>query len=261
MNKVHSIKSINKAFDILEVFLQRSSELSLTEIAEISGINRPTANRIISNLVTRGYLIQREKRGKYALGRIFFNFSGALKRENKLRDIARPHLLSLSDRLDESIIMAYGDIYEGIFTETFHGQNQNHKSLKVIPDEGSGLPLHCSCAGKIYLAELSDEDLEKYCSLRPLQRFTQNTIVDLTVLKKHLSVVKQEGISYDDEEYSIGVRSVGAGIRSNEGIIVGTIAVIAPSPRLTSPKMKEIAATVKNSALQISSEIGYINNP
>jgi IclR family transcriptional regulator, acetate operon repressor len=261
MNKVHSIKSINKAFDILEAFLTHPNELTLTDIAQISGINRPTANRIISNLVTRGYLIQKEKRGKYALGHIFFSYSGNLKRENKLRDIARHYLMSLSDFLDESIIMSYGDIYEGIFTETFHGENRKNKSIKIIPDEGYGMPLHCSCAGKLYLAELSEADFNKYFSSRPLQGFTQNTIVDLTILKKMLSIVKREGVSYDDEEYSIGVRSVGAGIRNSDGNLVATIAVIAPSPRLPLPKMKEIAATIKTSAMQISTEIGYISNP
>ncbi len=257
MNKVHSIKSINKACDILEAFLGNSGGLSLTDMAEISGINKPTAARIVSNLVARGYLVQKQKRGKYTLGMIFFNFSGAIKREIKLRDIASPYLIKLSDKLDESICISYGNIYEGIMTETFHGQKQGNKALKVIPDEGSGLPLHCSSAGKIYLAELSNEELDKFFTLNPPKRFTRNTILDPYVLKNQLAIVKQEGIAYDEEEYSLGVRSVGAGIRNNDGIIVGAIAVIAPSPRLFSPKMKEIGLTIKDYAMEISSELGY----
>jgi DNA-binding IclR family transcriptional regulator len=257
LNKVHSIKSLNKAFDILDAFLKSSGDLSLAEIARITGLNKPTATRIVSNLVTRGYLKQREKRGKYSLGMIYLTFSGVIKRDIKLRDIAGPYLAQLSDQLNESIIIAYGNGYEGIFTETIHGHFQKNQVLKVIPDEGSNLPLHCTCLGKIFLAEMPDEDLARYIQLHPLQRYTPNSILDLSILKQQLGVIKSEGVSYDYEEYTPGVRGVGAGIRNHDGVIVGGIAILAPSTRLTPRKMPDIAVIIKKSADQISAELGY----
>jgi DNA-binding IclR family transcriptional regulator len=255
MNKVHSIKSLNKAFDILDAFLIDNRDLSLTEIAKITGINRPTATRIVSNLVQRGYLRQLEKRGKYALGLVFLNFSGAVKRDIKLRDIAGPYLLNLSTRVDETIIIGYGNGVDGIFTETFH--TQRNRVLKVVPDEGANLPLHCTCLGKIFLADLSGPEMQNYFDKKQFQRFTLNTLTDIEKLKSQLNIIKQDGLAYDNEEYAQGVLGVGAGIRNNEGRLVGAIAMVAPSARLTFVKIKGFAPEIKACASEISAELGY----
>jgi IclR family transcriptional regulator, KDG regulon repressor len=257
MNKVHSIKSLNKAFDILDAFLANSGDLSLTEIAKITGINRPTATRIVSNLVKRGYLRQREKRGKYSLGLVFLNFSGVVKRDIKLRDIAEPYLLNLSARVDETIIIGYGNGIDGIFTETFHTQSQRNRVLKIIPDEGANLPLHCTCLGKIFLADLSEPEMRKYFSQKLFQRYTGNTILDIEKLRSELYNIKQNGTAFDNEEYAQGVVGVGAGIRNNEGHLVGAIAMLAPSARLNLAKLKEFTPVIKTCAAEISSEMGY----
>lgn len=257
MNKVHSIKSLNKAFDILDTFLVNSGDLSLTEIAKITGINRPTATRIVSNLVQRGYLKQREKRGKYSLGLVFLNFSGVVKRDLKLRDIAEPYLLNLSTRVDETIIIGYGNGVEGIFTETFHTQSQRNRVLKIIPDEGANLPLHCTCLGKIFLADLSESEVKKYFGQKLFQRYTGNTVMDIEKLRSELNTIKQNGIAFDNEEYAQGVLGVGAGIRNNEGNLVGAIAMLAPSARLSFEKIKTFAPIIKTCATEISAELGY----
>lgn len=257
MNKVHSIKSLNKAFDILDAFLITRGEISLTEIAKITGINRPTATRIVSNLVERGYLKQREKRGKYSLGLVFLNFSGVVKRDIKLRDIAEPYLLKLSNRVDETVIIGYGNGAEGIFTETFHTQSQRNRVLKIIPDEGANLPLHCTCLGKIFLADLSEDERNKYFGQKLFQCYTGNTVMDIEKLRIELNAIKQTGVAYDNEEYAQGVLGVGAGIRNNEGKLVGAIAMLAPLARLSLAKIKDFTPIIKTCASEISSELGY----
>ena len=62
------MKSLHKALDILETFLEvGSGEIRLSEIAKITGIHKATVNRIASVFVARGYLNQLERRGKYSI--------------------------------------------------------------------------------------------------------------------------------------------------------------------------------------------------
>ena len=58
--------ALQKVTEILELFLNSESELSLSEMSQLTGLNKSTVNRIASFLVKQGYLSQKEKRGKYA---------------------------------------------------------------------------------------------------------------------------------------------------------------------------------------------------
>lgn len=119
------------------------------------------------------------------------------------------------------------------------------------------MPLHSTATGKLLLAYMSDEELEKYFSNKRIRRFTPNTIMNINDMRNHLIIIRQEGVAFDDEEFSLGVRGVAKEIRDSEGKIVGSFAVLAPSVRLTRAGMRELVPDVKNCAMEISKELGF----
>jgi DNA-binding IclR family transcriptional regulator len=250
------MKVLINTFAILDLFLRNGSEISLDELTKLSGINKTTVSRIVSNLVDHGYLMQREKRGKYSLGFKYFDFTGYIKNQMKVRDIAIPFLMKLTRQFDESVIMAVWKGGTAVLTETFQASHP----LKVVPDEGAGLALHSTSLGKSILANIGTSELEKIYRNQTLERFTPNTITDLDDLKKHLIIVKREGVAFDDEENTFGVRSVAAELRGLGGSIVGSIGVIGPSVRMTRAQMREYVLPVKSCAMEISKALGYSSN-
>jgi IclR family transcriptional regulator, KDG regulon repressor len=247
------MKLLIKTFNILNLFLNNETEMSLSELAELSGLNKSTVNRIASTLVKYGYLNQREKRGKYSLGFKYFDFTGIIKRKMKIRDVAIPHLMRLTQSVDESAILAIWTGGKVAITETFHA---NH-TLRVVPDEGTQIPLHGSSLGKIILANLTDKELTEYYNSQILRRYTSKTITSFETLKNHLSQIKQQGIAIDDEESFDNIRSIAAAIRGTENIILGSIGIIGPSIRLTPEKLGECIASLKKCASEISRDLGY----
>jgi DNA-binding IclR family transcriptional regulator len=251
------MKSLSKALDILELFWRHQDEISLTEMSALSGYNKTTIYRIVSTLVKRGYLQQEKRRGKYSLGTVFLEFSGIIKGKVKIRDIAIPHLIELSRLVNESVLIAVWDGKDGVFTETFHETSYSNGPLKVIPEEGTSIPLHCTSMGKIIIANMTGDEFDRYFKDKKLESRTPNTVVDINVLRQQLLNIKREDIAYDDEEYSLGVRGVSSGIRNDHGKIVGAICIIGPSVRLSLATLKNLAPTVQKYAMRISRELGY----
>jgi IclR family transcriptional regulator, KDG regulon repressor len=252
------MKSLNKALDILELFLSGEKEMALADIANKTGLNKTTVSHIVKALVKRGYMKQKEKRGKYSLGTTFIEFSGVIKGNIKIRDVALPHLVELSRIVKESVILAIWDGKSAILTETVHPIRVEYTPLKVVPDEGSKSPLHCTSIGKLILADMTEQKLKEfYRNRNNYHRFTPNTITTFNEMKRHLVAIKQEGIAFDDEEYAPGVRGVSAGLRDNEGNTIGAIGVLGPSVRFTHEKMRGLSGAIKNCALEISRELGY----
>jgi DNA-binding IclR family transcriptional regulator len=120
--------------------------------------------------------------------------------------------------------------------------------------------LYCTGVGKIFLATLTTQKLEKYFQSNKIKAFTPNTITRLDQLRKHLMKVAREGVAYDNEEWYLGVRTVAAGIRDSEEKLVGCIDVTGPTVRLTPEMQKEMAPYVKQYAMKISIDLGYREN-
>ncbi|MBN1189122.1 MAG: IclR family transcriptional regulator [Dehalococcoidales bacterium] len=249
------MKIIVKAFSILDLFIDKGNEFTLDELASLSGLNKATTRRIALALIECGFLMQAEKRGKYSLGMKFLDFSGTIKQNNAIISIANPHLIELSRNMNESVQLAIWDGVTAVLCSSYHADH----ALKVVPDEGTRLVMHCTSLGKVMLAQMPETQLDRYFA-GDLKRYTPNTITNLEDLKNHLRIVKKEGVAFDDEEYAAGIRGVGAALKSGGGHLVGAIGIVGPSVRLSRSRMRECAPVVKKYALIISRELGYRDN-
>jgi DNA-binding IclR family transcriptional regulator len=252
------MNSLNKALDILEVFTEGTNNkpLRLTEVARLSGKNKVTAKRLLSTLVERGYLSQPEKRGKYSLGPKLLRLNYHPAENNSVKDIAKEYMLKLNETLSETVVLAGWDGKEAHFLREVNTRYPI-SPLRIIPDQNSITPLYCTSVGKIFLATMTEKELDVYFSNTKIEARTPNTITNVSLIKTHLMLVAQEGIAYDDEELYIGVRNVGAPIRNAEGEIHFAVSVTGPTARIDRNRMTEIAPEVKRCALEISRALGY----
>ena len=247
------MNALQKVTKILELFLDKRGELSLAELSKLSGLNKSTIYRISSYLVEQGYLKQLGERGKYFLGMKFLDFSAVIKEGIKIREIANRHIVDLKQIVEESCGLIVWDGHEATLIDTI----DYNSTLKASPGEVSSLPLHVTSAGKIFLSSMTLDQLEKYFEKEILEVYTPKTISDKDVLKKEIFLIKQEGLSYDIDEHIIGISSIASGIKDINGNINAAVAVIAPTARLTSEKMKEITPHLKKCAIDISRELGW----
>jgi IclR family transcriptional regulator, KDG regulon repressor len=221
-------------------------------MARLTGMNKTTVRRIAVALVKGGFLKQPEKRGKYSLGMRFLDFSKAIKGNNQIVDAAAPYLFKLSQEVDETVALALWDGESAVICQNIH---PNHP-LKVISNEGKILGLHYTSLGKAIVAYLTEAELKRIFA-GGLARSTPNSITDFDDLKKHLLIVRQQGVAIDDEEYALGVRGVAAAFRDENNTVLGSITVLGPSVRLSRERLRECVSSVKNCAAKISAELGY----
>jgi DNA-binding IclR family transcriptional regulator len=245
--------SLISGLAILEAFLNSSGELSLSELAKATGLTMSTVHRIISILMKKDYVQQPHKRGKYSLTLKFVQFANTVNTRIRIREIARPFMSKLRELANESVNLAIWDESKTVYTDIV---TSNH-SLQVSPGIESDASLYNTGAGKIMLASMNDKDLDKFLANAVLRRDTPNTITDVNMLKKHLLIIRQDGVAFDDEERELGVGNVAAPIKNASGIVVGALGILGPTVRLNRERMMALAPLVKDYALEISRAIGY----
>ena len=97
--------------------------------------------------------------------------------------------------------------------------------LKLDLPIGAALPVHCTSAGKIYLAYLPDEALDRRLRLADLKAHTARTLPTPAALRQDLAGVRRHGFATSDQELANGIRTVGAPVRDARGAVIGSINV------------------------------------
>jgi DNA-binding IclR family transcriptional regulator len=146
-------------------------------------------------------------------------------------------------------------VLEGNDAIVIHQSNSRFSALSV-DWSGRHTPLHATAAGKVFLFHMP-EDQRLHILERPLQRYTENTILDPAVLQDQLRVGRDRGYWYTAEELEVGLNAIAAPIRAADGAVVAAVSVSGPAFRLPMNSIPGIAEIVKEAAAEISRCLGF----
>jgi IclR family transcriptional regulator, pca regulon regulatory protein len=103
---------------------------------------------------------------------------------------------------------------------------------------GSRLPAYCMSTGRVLLAALPDDALDRWLAeLRPAKH-TSKTIVSKRKLRESIMQARRDGWSMMDEEYEIGFRSLSVPIQDRSGATIAALNVCCPTPRVSLKTMR-----------------------
>ncbi|WP_428025766.1 IclR family transcriptional regulator [Arcobacter sp.] len=230
-------KSLIKGLSILKSIMKSTKPLTANYLCQTLDIDKSTMSRLITTLVSEGFIEYVENSKELVLSDIMKNIS-----QKEIRDKIVGKTSAL---LDEIFYLTDECSYIGILdNNAVLYLNQVDKSNRVLKTKNSiGLhaPLHTNAFGKILLAfekiDLKTLDLKKY---------TANTITTVTRLQKEIDLVKQRGYAIGFEEYEFGLFSIAVPYFNNKREFVGTIGISGLSARVNQDKCHEVAKQIFN---------------
>ena len=250
-HKSSSLQSVDRAVTVME-FLSRRGWSGVTEVSRELDIHKSTAYRLLTTLRDRGLVEQDAATEKYRLGFGLVLLARAVSADLDILRCARPVCERLSERTGETVTIA---VLEGDDAVVIH-QSVSRASALSVDWTGRHTPLHATAAGKIFLAYMPEEQLLRVLR-EPLERFTENTIVDPAGMMDHVEGLRTAGYGHTVEELETGLNAVGAPIRRADGTIVGAVSVSGPAFRLSPDALPEIAELSKRAATEISRCLGF----
>ncbi len=246
------IQSIQRMMGILECFSTVSRHLSLAQLAEMSGLPRPTTHRMLAAMKEIGFIEQDAHSGSYSLGiRLFELGNIALANMDLLRE-AKPFIDRLAKLSGESSHLGVFNGFEVIVVEreepgerSTRGQHRSESS-----------PAHCTGVGKALLAFQRREVIDQVVAAG-LKVYTTTTISSATALRKELALIRERGYAIDNAEHEVWVRCVAAPIRNSSGHVFASVSVTGPADRMVDSRIAALAPLVVQTADSISRQIGY----
>ena len=246
-------RAANRVVDILELLAASRDGMALREVSAQLEAPKSSLLPLLRALTARGYLEQ-TRTGAYRLGPRVLELGDATSGHRELADVARPTLVDLSRRTGETVFL--GMLAADGVSVVFVDKVESEQIIRYSAGVGDRRPLHATSTGKAILAFLPAEQREALLGTLPLSRHTERTVTSLGTLRGSLDDVRRTGVCVSLDELVRGASGVAAPIFDRHGRVAGACTIGGPTDRVR-PRLRQLAAEVKDAARAISSLLGH----
>ena len=239
-----------RLFAILDAFASPSAatSLTLTAIAQRSGLPLSTTHRLVAEWVAWGGLARQDD-GRYCLGMRLWEVGVQTPTARNLRTVALPYLEDLYETSRGHVHLAILDGRDALYVEKLSG----HHAVRVLSRVGGRLPLHSTGVGLVLLAFAPAGVIQAYLAA-PLERFQPRTVTSPDELRKRLAGIRAQDIAFMSEEMTAGSSSIAAPIRDRTGQVVAAVSIVTHVADRVDPDREQ---AVRIAAQGVSRALGY----
>ncbi|MER6125447.1 IclR family transcriptional regulator C-terminal domain-containing protein [Streptomyces sp. NPDC001795] len=238
------VESLARGLTVITAFGEGRSELTLTEVAEATGLARATARRALITLQHLGYVTAHDRVFRLTPRVLGLGFPPLSR--TTLSDIATPHLNALSQLVHESASFAVltGDDIQ------YTARVAPSRIMSVNVTVGTRLPAYATSMGRVMLADLPEPSLPEPAAL------TARTVTDPGELRAVLDRVRRQGYALVDGELEEGLRSIAVPVRDRGGRVVAAVNVAMHSSRRTAEEcVTEVLPELRATASRIEADL------
>lgn len=247
------VKSVDRALRIISLVSQNKDGLGVTELASQIELNKSSIYKILSTLVSHGFIEQDQTTKKYRLGYKYLELGSLLLDSIDLRSQARVYLEELERQTNEVIHLVVFDQGEVYYIEKLEG----NETLRTHSKIGRRAPIHCTSVGKVILAHLTEQEVEAIIQKQGLPKHTENTITDKAAFLVELQKIYKQGYAVEIEENEAGISCIAAPIFDHLGRVTAAVSISGPTLRMTTERLHDLQELIKKNGKKISARLGY----
>ncbi len=244
--------TVAKALSLLDHFTRARSEIGLSDMARLSGLNKATAYRLLCELQEGGFVEQTGSGREYRLGPAVLRLASLREATVPMRDLAAQVLQSLSAATHET---AHMSLLQGDrLTMLAYAYSPRH-GTRVTMEDAQVLTLHATSSGLAVLA-FSPSALVDRVLAAPLEARTEDTLTDPAALRAALAEVRRTGIAESVGGFEKDVHSHAVPMFDASANVIGAMAVAAPVARMDDALKALIRRELRQKALGLTRALG-----
>lgn len=210
------VQSLARGLEVIRCFDREYPSMSLTEVAERTGLAKAVVRRFLMTLEQLGY-VGRTGRNFYLTPRVL-ELGYAYLSGLDISEAAMPLMRQLSEKLGQSVSVSVLDGDEIVYVLRVPVR----RIMTVALGVGARLPAWYSSMGRVLLADLTKDELQqRFASFQP-QQFTSHTSAP-DLLPELISQVKEQGYAIVEQELEPGLGSVAVPIHNDKGKVVAAL--------------------------------------
>jgi IclR family pca regulon transcriptional regulator len=241
------LEALARGLRVIEAFGRDRRWLTLSDVARLVDLPRASVRRTLVTLVKLGYAESDDR--LFRLTPRILTLAGAFLSSNPVSDIVQPALEALSDDVNEACSAAVLDGDE----VTMIAHASPNRMLPVSAQIGFRLPALSSSLGRVLLAAMDEQELDRFLASVAPVKLTPATVVDKAELRRAIVKVRTDGFSLVDQEAEAGFRSISVPLKRRDGKIIAALNIGVHSERgpldtmvnVFLPKLQALAADLQ----------------
>jgi DNA-binding IclR family transcriptional regulator len=244
------VPGLSRGLEILQLFDEQNTELSLSEIAQKMGINRSSAFRIVYTLELCEFLRKNDAK-KYSLGLKILEIGSYIMDSIAINDYALPIMKDLRNDVGIAVHLSVLDGIDAVYINTLQGLGMFTSNIKT----GERWPSYATVTGQLLLAGLSDKEIkERFKDFNDWQLFSDITAQNIDELLHKVAVARQSSYLISWQKFRNNMLACAAPIiNPHTSLVKYVISVSCPAMTYTPHEFEtEVAPKVIEAANKIS---------
>jgi DNA-binding IclR family transcriptional regulator len=245
---------VQRAARLLRHIGEGDSVTNISRTARELGINRTTLLRLLHTLESERFIEPRSEGPGWRIGIGLIGLTAQAFFSEDLVQTSVPVLGRLAETLSLS---AHLGVLDGLEIVYLVRRVPNHTFASNIRI-GSRLPAHAANMGRIILAHLAPERVDRLFAGAELKPVTPHTAVTPAQLHAQLDADRAAGLAWSDGNYEAGISSVAAAVFDATDTPVAALNVSGhPADFAGAARRAQIGSSVQAAALEISQRLGW----
>jgi DNA-binding IclR family transcriptional regulator len=226
----------------------RDRGLRFTEIADLCGLERPTAHRVLKALEAEELVARDPVTRRYQLGALIFELGLAAAPQFSLHDLCAPSLQRLADETGDTSFLFIRRGFDAFCVS----RTQGHFPIQtpVVP-VGSRQPLGVNAGGLALLAALPEAERDEvFAAVAP--RLAGYGNLDEAGLRDSVASARACGFASIGEKAVPGVTAVGLPVLNRFGAPVAALTIAAITSRMTAERQQEVVPILQREVDEIA---------
>lgn len=243
-----SIQVLSRALQILEILTRRDAPLPLAEIAEMAGLPKSSAHRVLMALEAEGF-VRPEGQGLYTVGMSMICLAGKVIRRSIVFQAAR-FMRELRDRTQCTVYLSTINDFELVYLHRAPGP------IAPVNDIGYVGDIYYGTGGRAILSTYPRARLDELFRKRPLIPRTPLSLTTPEAFLKELDETRRRGYARAVGEYIPGVSGIGAPVYDHTGECVAALSLSAVVGTIPCD-VEDYAGLLLRTAAEISQWLGH----
>lgn len=220
--------ALGKGMTVLSIILTSSKPPSLNDIAERTGLPRPTVFRVVKQLEETLLITRAPDGDKYLVGPNLMALAtdalSAFMHASPVRSILSRLVHDIGETCNLGVMERDSVVYIDRVECSW--------PLRLQIGIGSHVSLHATAIGKLLVAHMPTRSRRRILNAVPLERFTENTITDPKALELEFKLIRRVGYARNNEENTLGLIGIAVPVFDAKGRVVAGLSLHAPAARM-----------------------------
>ena len=242
-----------KGLAVIRAFTRNHAALNLSDVARSAGIPAATARRCLLTLEEIGYVTRNGR--NFLLRPKVLELGAAYLDSMGIEYLMKNHLEELARSTADSAALC---VLDG--TDVVYVARASVRTLvRLEAHVGSRFPAHATSTGRVMLAGLSSDRLQRYFETTKFQSLTERTVTDPNKLRALVEECRRNGYSVVEDELAYGVIAIAIPVFDSQGRVVAALNSSSHSRKISKSKLvRDRLAMLQQVSRQISKDLATV---